>query len=73
MLEVRDNGRGIQKADMPHLFDGYMGRVERASSDNSRNMGIGLSVCLSIIQAHGGRMEARNIRPSGALFRLPFL
>ena len=69
VLEVRDNGRGIQKTDMPHLFDGYMGRVERASSDNSRNMGIGLSVCLSIIQAHGGRMEAKNIRPSGALFR----
>jgi two-component system sensor histidine kinase KdpD len=69
ILEVRDDGRGIQKADFPHLFDGYMGRVERASSDNSRNMGIGLSVCLSIIQAHGGSMEAKNVRPSGALFR----
>ena len=69
ILEVRDDGMGIQKADFPHLFDGYMGRVERASSDNSRNMGIGLSVCLSIIQAHGGRIEARNVRPSGALFQ----
>jgi len=69
VLEVRDDGRGLQKADFPHLFDGYMGRVERASSDDSRNMGIGLSVCLSIIQAHGGRMEAKNVRPSGALFR----
>ena len=68
VLTVQDDGRGIQKADVPHLFDGYMNRVERASSDNSRNMGIGLSVCLSIIQAHGGRMEARNVRPSGALF-----
>jgi two-component system sensor histidine kinase KdpD len=69
ILEVRDDGVGIQKADFPHLFDGYMGRVERASSDNSRNMGIGLSVCLSIIQAHGGHIEARNVRPSGALFQ----
>lgn len=69
VLEVVDDGRGIQKTDMPHLFDGYMGRVERSSSDNSRNMGIGLSVCLSIIQAHGGHMEARNVRPSGAMFR----
>ena len=69
VLEVRDDGCGIQKADAQHLFDGYMGRVERSSSDNSRNMGIGLSVCLSIIQAHGGAMEARNVRPSGALFR----
>jgi two-component system sensor histidine kinase KdpD len=68
-LTVRVDGRGIQKADFPHLFDGYMGRVERASSDDSRHMGIGLSVCLSIIQAHGGHMEARNVRPSGALFR----
>lgn len=69
VLEVRDDGRGIQKADLPNLFDGYMRRVERASSDASRNMGIGLSVCLSIIQAHGGQMEARNVRPNGALFR----
>ncbi len=69
LLEVKDDGLGIQKADFPHLFDGYMGRAERASSDNGRNMGIGLSVCFSIIQAHGGRMEAKNIQPSGALFR----
>lgn len=69
VFEVRDDGQGIPKSDFPHLFDGYMGRVERASSDNSRNMGIGLSVCVSIIQAHGGRMEARNVRPSGAVFR----
>lgn len=69
VLEVRDDGCGIQKADFAHLFDGYMGRVERASSDNSRNMGIGLSVCLSIVQAHGGRMQAQNVRPTGAMFR----
>jgi two-component system sensor histidine kinase KdpD len=69
VLEVRDDGHGIQKADLPNLFDGYMRRAERASSDDSRHMGIGLSVCLSIIQAHGGQMEARNVRPNGALFR----
>lgn len=69
VLEVRDDGQGIQKADFPNLFDGYMRRVERSASDDTRNMGIGLSVCLSIIQAHGGQMEARNVRPNGALFR----
>ena len=41
--------------------------------DGKRNMGLGRSVRLAIVRAHGGEMEARNLEPKGAefSFRLP--
>ena len=38
------------------------------TADGRRNMGIGLSVCMSIVQAHGGTMQAENRETGGALF-----
>ena len=73
VFEVADNGCGIQKELLPHLFDGYLTRDQEEISDQRRNMGIGLSVCMSIVQAHGGTMRARNRKKVGALlqFTLP--
>ena len=73
IFEVADNGCGIQKELLPHLFDGYLTRDQEEISDQRRNMGIGLSVCLSIVQAHGGTMRAKNRKKGGALlqFTLP--
>ena len=73
VFEVADNGCGIQKELLPHLFDGYLTRDQEEISDQRRNMGIGLSVCMSIVQAHGGTMRARNRKKGGALlqFTLP--
>ena len=60
---VTDNGRGITPQAFPHLFEGYF-----VHSDDSRNMGIGLSVCMSIIRAHHGHMYAENVAGAGARF-----
>lgn len=65
IFEITDNGVGISPSVMPHLFDGYV----KPNADSSKNMGIGLSVCMSIIKAHGGRMEAENSKDGGAQFR----
>jgi two-component system sensor histidine kinase KdpD len=56
------------------LFDGSLKHSETTSGDGKRNMGLGLSVCLAIVRAHGGTMEAQNL-PDGAevSFRLPLL
>lgn len=70
---VSDNGVGIPERVLPNLFDGTLKpSAPSASSDGKRNMGLGLSVCLAIIRAHGGTMEAKNL-PTGAefSFRLP--
>lgn len=69
VFEVADNGRGISREAMAHLFQGYWTHAESDNSDAKRNMGIGLSVCLSIVQAHGGTMEAENRPLGGAIFR----
>ncbi len=66
-FEVADDGMGIQRELMDTLFEGCLGRTDR-SSDGARGMGIGLSVCMSIIKAHGGQMDAENLKEGGAKF-----
>ena len=68
VFEVSDNGEGISENELPSLFDGYNSDKNR-SADSSRGMGIGLSICKSIIKAHGGEIEAENKAEGGAAFR----
>ena len=63
-FHVSDNGAGIAEGVLPNLFDGSYAAQDGTARDDSRNMGIGLSVCQSIVAAHGGGMSARN-NPSG--------
>ncbi|MCI2046182.1 MAG: DUF4118 domain-containing protein [Faecalibacterium sp.] len=65
---VSDHGIGIAPDVFEHLFDGYLTGREEKESDNERSMGIGLSVCTSIVLAHGGRMRAENLPQGGAAF-----
>ena len=65
---VADNGSGINEKKLPMLFSGYFIHAEEQSGDVKRNMGIGLSVCLTIIKAHGGTMTAGNLPEGGAEF-----
>lgn len=67
-VRVRDNGRGIAPVLLPVLFDGVHRFSGVGEMDNSRGMGIGLSVCNTIIVAHNGRMWARNLPEGGAEF-----
>ena len=64
---VRDNGCGIPAQILPTLFDGTLKHSETSGGDGKRNMGLGLSVCLAIVRAHGGTMAAKNL-DTGAEF-----
>lgn len=64
---VRDNGCGLDPALLPHIFESKANAG--SGGDRKRNMGIGLSVCNTIIKAHGGAMEAENTEQGGAAFR----
>jgi two-component system sensor histidine kinase KdpD len=70
---VSDNGAGISPERLAHIFDGMFQRDREDHADAHHSMGIGLSVCNSIVKAHGGTMEARNVPGGGAefTFRLP--
>ena len=66
---VRDDGCGIHRDRLENLFTGYLGGSEHRGDSRRRNMGIGLSVCASIIKAHGGWIRAGNRPAGGAEFR----
>ncbi len=66
IFEVSDGGIGLPRDELPHIFDGYSGYK---NSDSTRGIGIGLSICKSIIIAHGGMIEAENNKAGGATFR----
>ena len=55
------------------MFEGNLHQDESEKLDGGRNMGIGLSVCMSIIKAHKGNMWAQNRSEGGARmsFSLP--
>lgn len=62
---VRDDGCGIPKEREVNLFNGY-GETGELPADNRRaGMGIGLSVCASIIKAHGGEIWGGNRKTGG--------
>jgi len=73
VFAVKDNGYGIDEAVMPKLFEEMFPHAQERSGDTNRSLGIGLSVCMSIVQAHGGEMTARNRAGGGACvsFALP--
>jgi two-component system sensor histidine kinase KdpD len=68
LFEVVDHGKGIAEEDMPYLFSSYVPNGNK-SADSSRGMGIGLSICMTIIKAHNGTMEAQNRKEGGAVFQ----
>ena len=71
-ITVRDDGRGISRDELDHLFDGRLKSRRPADGDVKRNMGLGLSVCRAIVLAHGGSITARNLLRGAELsFRLP--
>jgi PAS domain S-box-containing protein len=59
---VRDTGPGLSAESIPHLFEPFY-------TTKPGGIGIGLAICHSIIEAHGGRLWATACEPHGALFQ----
>ncbi|MBQ8143754.1 MAG: ATP-binding protein, partial [Butyricicoccus sp.] len=69
VFEIADNGSGIPAERFSNLFTGYHDRTDAPTDGKRSNMGIGLSVCATIIRAHGGTIRAENRPQGGAVFR----
>lgn len=69
IFEIKDNGCGINPKYLETLFTGYYTSENDVADSQKKNAGIGLSVCSSIIKAHGGTISAENIKTGGAVFR----
>jgi signal transduction histidine kinase len=66
LLHIRDSGSGIDAQNMPSLFDPFF-------TTKANGMGMGLSICRSIIESHSGRIWAESEPGQGAVlnFALP--
>ena len=68
LVEVRDHGKGISQ-EVSQAVQSGRHLANDLSGDSSRGMGIGLSVCQSIIKVHNGFFAAGNDPSGGAVFR----
>jgi signal transduction histidine kinase len=62
LVAVRDSGPGMDPSHLDRVFDAFY-------TTKSSGMGMGLSICRSIIDAHGGRLWAEANEPRGAVFQ----
>ena len=69
IFEIKDNGCGIAEEKLPNIFTGCYSGGTVPSDGRKNNAGIGLSVCASIIKAHGGDICAENLEEGGCVFR----
>ena len=62
LVAVQDSGLGIDPENLERVFGAFY-------TTKASGLGMGLSICRSIIAAHGGRLWAEVIRPRGTIFQ----
>lgn len=69
VVEIADDGQGIPDHVKPYIFDMFFIAHGDKPIDSRRSLGLGLSLCRSIISAHNGTISIHNNHPHGACFR----
>jgi len=62
LITVEDTGTGVEPAQMDRIYDAFF-------STKPEGMGMGLAICRSIVEVHGGRLWASSRQPHGSIFR----
>jgi signal transduction histidine kinase len=63
VVEVEDTGPGIEAKSLNKVFDAFV-------TTKPGGMGLGLAICRTIIDRHGGRLSASPAHPRGTVFRI---
>ena len=66
--EVADAGPGVPDAEKDQVFDMFHTVNGVRPVDGRRSLGLGLALCHSIVEAHGGKIWVRDNHPCGAVF-----
>ena len=66
-VHVEDNGPGIPDSMKPHIFEMFY-TGQNGVSDGRRGIGLGLALCRSIVEAHGGTITLTDNQPAGCCF-----
>lgn len=67
VIQISDDGPGIPDEAKKHLFDMFY-TADIGKADSRRGLGLGLSLCKSIVDAHGGTISVANNLPQGSVF-----
>ena len=63
LISVQDSGTGIIPEQAERLFDTFF-------TTKPNGIGLGLSICRSIVEAHGGRLSVSPTQPYGSVFQI---
>ncbi|UCF92264.1 MAG: HAMP domain-containing histidine kinase [Desulfobacterales bacterium] len=69
VIQVKDNGIGIPSEELPFIFEPFY-RVDKSRSKRTGGYGLGLSLCKTIMEAHGGRIEVASTPREGTTVSL---
>lgn len=69
MVSISDDGPGISDEMKSHIFDMFYSGANKVA-DSRRSLGLGLSLCKSIVNAHGGRIKVSDNQPQGTVFTI---
>jgi signal transduction histidine kinase len=61
LIAIKDTGPGIEPQNLDRIFDAFF-------TTKSKGMGMGLSICRSIVEGYGGRLWASPAEPHGSVF-----
>lgn len=67
LVEVEDNGPGIEQEHLPHLFDRFY-RIDHSGSRKEGGSGLGLAIVKHIVEAHGQTIQVRSTLGEGSTF-----
>ncbi|HEX3018219.1 MAG TPA: sensor histidine kinase KdpD [Caproicibacter sp.] len=67
VIEIADNGDGIDDESKKKIFDMFY-TANNSRGDSRRGLGLGLSLCKSIVSAHGGEIYVKDNQPKGSIF-----
>ncbi|MCM1376505.1 MAG: DUF4118 domain-containing protein [Muribaculum sp.] len=67
IVSITDNGQGIPDKQKSHVFDMFYSGANQIA-DSRRSLGLGLSLCKSIVTAHGGTITVSDNQPKGTVF-----
>lgn len=68
-IDFEDSAPGVPDGELEHLFERFY-RIEASRSRESGGAGLGLSICRSIVETHGGRIDAHTSELGGVLIRI---
>jgi len=71
IIRVEDNGIGIPEEELPYVFEPFY-RVDKSRSKHTGGYGLGLSLCKTIMEAHGGKIEIESTLNKGTTISLFF-